>query len=179
MYFHNFSTNFDHGHLNDEGHNHDDVEPTILKHSTEDVPFILLKLSGVNLVENLHEYKDLEHISEMKGFLSIATVCLIPREENLALIFELRPPGIDGPFFIGIVSQGSCITVLGCFVIFISVSRVKERSHHISNFLISLFVVGWSLEAVGRGVIQAMALISGLLSFNEVVVISVRPSGFS
>jgi hypothetical protein len=104
---------------------------------------------------------------------------LIPREENLALIFETRPPGIDGPFFIGIVSHGSCITVLGFFVIFISVSRVKERSHHISNFLISLFVVGCVLEAVGRGVIQAMALISALLSFNEVVVISVRPSGFS
>jgi len=73
MYFHNFSTNLDHGHLNEEGDNHDDVEPTILKHSTEDVDLVGLKLSGVNLVENLHEDKDLEHISEVKGFLSIAT----------------------------------------------------------------------------------------------------------
>lgn len=72
-----FATNFYHGHLNNEGHNSNSHEVWVLEDAFEDVALASFEQSGVDLVEQLHEDKDLEkvsHVQQLRGWLSRSLV---------------------------------------------------------------------------------------------------------
>lgn len=55
------ATVLDHAILNDEGQDRDANEPSIVAETSEDVEVLVTKLTGVDLVEELHEDESLEH----------------------------------------------------------------------------------------------------------------------
>jgi len=62
--------------LDDNGENCDVDEKWVSKHSVEDIEF-LLELSGIDLVENLHENEGLEDVCEVAEFLGSITFWLL------------------------------------------------------------------------------------------------------
>jgi len=60
----------DHAHLDDKGEDGDVHEQHVSENTFEHVLFTLLKLSGVDLIENLHEHESLEHKGEVEALLS-------------------------------------------------------------------------------------------------------------
>lgn len=62
-----------HSHLDDESEDCNVDEKHVSEDSLKDVLFSLFKLSGIDLVENLHEHKCLEHICKMKALLGSVT----------------------------------------------------------------------------------------------------------
>ena len=55
--------------MNGEGEESDVDEKHVSEHALEDILLSLLQLSGVDLVENLHENECLEHKSEVEALL--------------------------------------------------------------------------------------------------------------
>lgn len=67
--FDNSTTKLYHDDLDDNGENGDEDEEFVVKNSGEDVEIFFSKLLHIDLIENLHEHKDIEHVGEMDTFL--------------------------------------------------------------------------------------------------------------
>jgi len=52
--------------LDDESQQCNENEDPVVENSSEDVELSFFKKSSIELIEKLHEHKDLEHIGEMK-----------------------------------------------------------------------------------------------------------------
>ena len=85
MNLHGLATNLHHGHLDTECEEGDDVEPDVVAHAGEHIDFVYLEFSGVDLIENLHEYKDLENVGQMDDFLGDTSFSLHAWHELLSI----------------------------------------------------------------------------------------------
>ena len=64
------TTVLNHDHLHNECENCDTEEQKVVEEATEHIEFAVLDLSGIDLVEKLHEHKDLEHKGVVQQLLS-------------------------------------------------------------------------------------------------------------
>lgn len=58
--FKGFTTVFNHGELNDNSGNYNDQEEFVVEEMLKNVVFIILKFSGVDFIEDLKEYENIE-----------------------------------------------------------------------------------------------------------------------
>jgi len=75
----NFTSNFYHGHLNDEGDDWNGNEQPVSANPVEDVEGTCQQ-SCIHLIENLHEHEDLEDVSHMKKFFSSTSLRCVLRK---------------------------------------------------------------------------------------------------
>lgn len=68
------TTIFNHSHLHEYSEDSDENEQPVAEESVEHINLSELNLSGVDLIEYLHEHKDLENVGEMNQFLSVRSL---------------------------------------------------------------------------------------------------------
>lgn len=81
--FSNLSSDFNHNNLYNEGQKSDENEDAVSENSSEDVEFSKLEKSSIELIEKLHEYEDLEHVSEVNKLLSSGVLWNISWEHDV------------------------------------------------------------------------------------------------
>jgi len=81
--FHDSSADLDENHLDNESEDDNTHELGVSCDTGEDVEFTVLDLTGVDLVEELHEHEGLEDHGVMDEFLGWSTFFLTIREDYL------------------------------------------------------------------------------------------------
>ena len=81
--FSNLSTNFDHCNLNNKSQKRNENENAVSENSRENVELTIFQKSGIELIEKLHENKDLEYIGEMKKFHCFCHIWNISWSNNM------------------------------------------------------------------------------------------------
>lgn len=86
-----------HEELHGDRHDHYSQERNVGQHAAEYIPFFRLKLPGIDLVENLHEYERVEDEREKLGLLSVHS---LRRVSLLAIVSilgwsDFQPLGLE------------------------------------------------------------------------------------
>ena len=77
-----------HGHLDDDGEDGDVDEQHVVENAAEHIDFSELKLSGVDLIEDLHEHESLEDVGVMDDLLGVVSVLHLAGHVLVLVVIE-------------------------------------------------------------------------------------------